>query len=426
MFDIGINILESLTIALALLNYAEVRNKHHKILHIVGLTLLHLIEISVFNYLFVYEGLFTFVIILSNLLYVKLVSDSSWEDILLSTLIVSIFISIANQTALWIVSALYKIRISDIFNNSAILQQAVILSKIFFPILCAILVRTRKRTDELMSKYASMFIIIFAISLLIITFLENAIYHEEYNNFALSLTSYLLLVIDVISIYLLYIFNKESIRNLNNAFMQRELNLMEDVFDQFEKSNETISIIKHDLGNKMVIIDGYLQNSKYKEAMEYIKDISKHLKESNILIRTGSIPLDCVLNSKVYRAKESGKTIVTMLDRSAMKVIDEADLAILIANALDNAIENAALNSQFIELEIKREEETLFLCIQNQTDIDVLSSNPDLNSTKADSSAHGFGIKSIRRIAAKYKGTVHFMQIKDTFQCLVYIPIFKR
>ena len=54
---------------------------------------------------------------------------------------------------------------------------------------------------------------------------------------------------------------------------------------------------------------------------------------------------------------------------------------------------------------------------------DVINENPNLNTNKNNLELHGFGIKSIKRIAKKYNGFADFYQEKNIFYCVVKLPI---
>ena len=49
--------------------------------------------------------------------------------------------------------------------------------------------------------------------------------------------------------------------------------------------------------------------------------------------------------------------------------------------------------------------------------------NPDLSTTKADKSSHGFGIPGMRDIAERYRGTLEATARSGRFELLVCIPM---
>ena len=100
--------------------------------------------------------------------------------------------------------------------------------------------------------------------------------------------------------------------------------------------------------------------------------------------------------------------------------IADTDLASLLGNALDNAIEgvqNAA--GKKITLRCRMDKGLLMLRLENPAGEEI---SPDLSTTKADKSSHGFGIHGMREIAERYGGTLS-VGVKDgKFELVVCFP----
>ena len=93
--------------------------------------------------------------------------------------------------------------------------------------------------------------------------------------------------------------------------------------------------------------------------------------------------------------------------------VEDIDLCNLIGNLLDNAIcaaEKCDLDSRLIEVRISSAGSKLVMIVKNSIRDSVLKENPNLKSTKPNSAEHGFGIKTIKYIAAKYNGEFDFYE----------------
>ena len=80
----------------------------------------------------------------------------------------------------------------------------------------------------------------------------------------------------------------------------------------------------------------------------------------------------------------------------------EYDIAIVLANLIDNAIENIASNNKDLRLVIQTNEQ-IIITIENTTDKKEYS----LNTTKQDRINHGLGLNSIKNIAVSYNGNLN-------------------
>ncbi|MEG2329496.1 GHKL domain-containing protein, partial [Anaerorhabdus sp.] len=105
-------------------------------------------------------------------------------------------------------------------------------------------------------------------------------------------------------------------------------------------------------------------------------------------------------------------------------ILDETafDIAIILSNILDNAIENIYENDRRISIKIRQTKYFLDIVVVNTTGINVLKKNPMLFTTKMDKNDHGLGIRSVRRYVSKLNGTIHFSQEGHEFKSWVSIP----
>ena len=115
----------------------------------------------------------------------------------------------------------------------------------------------------------------------------------------------------------------------------------------------------------------------------------------------------------------------TDIRRGIIDFIADTDITSMFCNLLDNAIEAAGHNpDSFIDISVCKREKTPFIVI---TVINSSRKNPfeeqnsKLTTTKSNKHKHGFGIKSIRKIVAKYHGNMqmYYNQESLTFHTVI-------
>ena len=129
------------------------------------------------------------------------------------------------------------------------------------------------------------------------------------------------------------------------------------------------------------------------------------------------------MSGKELQCKEKNISFHYTINRQCISLMNEVDLALLLINSLDNAIENIAENNREIYLDIKEDHNAVIMKVENSVDIDVLKENPTLESQKKDKKAHGYGITSLKMLVEKYKGNITFTQKEDRFYVLMYFPL---
>jgi len=179
--------------------------------------------------------------------------------------------------------------------------------------------------------------------------------------------------------------------------------------------------IRHDLNNNLTAIYGLLEKERIEEAKEHIKRINSDVTGSVSVINTGIPTLDAVIDAKIDMAKKYGIKFTSKVGVDCELRLDSFDLAKLVANALDNAIEGV-LRSDSLEheiyLNISDEADFISIIVENYASEPI---NEDFQTSKADKLNHGFGIRQIRDITNKYSGDVKIKHDADSKKFLLTV-----
>ena len=109
-------------------------------------------------------------------------------------------------------------------------------------------------------------------------------------------------------------------------------------------------------------------------------------------------------------------------DLSALP-FDQADLTVLLANLLDNAIEACEKCPQPRSIEVRAlQEESFFFSVRN-TSLPVDIQDGHIPTTKPDPRLHGFGLPNVKAIVEKYHGTCAMQYADGWFQFAGEMPI---
>jgi sensor histidine kinase regulating citrate/malate metabolism len=149
-----------------------------------------------------------------------------------------------------------------------------------------------------------------------------------------------------------------------------------------------------------------------------------NLYETNF--QTGNEILDILLSVKSLKCLNNDITLTVVADGSILSFINPMDLSSIIGNALDNAIENVISieksEKRLIKLAIFKEKEYASIRIENYYEHQLELHKGNFFTTKKDKSLHGFGIMSIKSIAAKYNGYVTINTENQWFKLFIILP----
>lgn len=228
---------------------------------------------------------------------------------------------------------------------------------------------------------------------------------------------------------ILYILINQVQRLQKNKY---ELKMLEEkiAFEkaQYEEATalwENARVLRHDIKQHFSIILGQIEAGEIEQCAKYIREVSPEIEQHGRIIKTDSPILDYIINSKLANVKNTD--IVLMGSIGTLNDIDDRDLASLLGNILDNALEALAQieDSEYKHLELLfalHNSQRIIIC-KNTIKESVLETNKHLFSTKPERESHGFGHKIVERIVRKYEGTVDYFEEGKMFGVQIHLPL---
>lgn len=281
----------------------------------------------------------------------------------------------------------------------------------------------RKKYEVFIQNLVSMlpkklYILILALSYIASIFVmgESRPNHEIYVRILL-IPSMIGLLFALFSIIKVSISEAEQSASINVLSKQIEnqieyYNKINSIYDEFR-------CFRHDLKNHILCLESLISAGETDRALEYIGDIQELSSVEKKKFDTGNIIIDALLNDKSEKAMASN-TKVEFSGFVPTSGISNADLCIIIANAVDNAIEACARDQSGSEKVIHATADFkkgyFFFKTENPIFEKVkIDDRKKIVTSKEDKSRHGFGISNIVRVAGKYNGTAEISTDNDVF-----------
>ena len=156
---------------------------------------------------------------------------------------------------------------------------------------------------------------------------------------------------------------------------------------------EQTKSFRHDIKNHLSVLDGLLKSGKLEEGRGYLKRLETVSEALSFPYQTGNPVVDILLGEKLGLAKEIAAEVSLVLPKPCG--IDDFDLCVLFANALDNAIAacRALEGAKALRISGKRQGDFYLLAFENTCSEEPLPQA-------------GTGLSNIKAVAEKYHGAV--------------------
>lgn len=177
---------------------------------------------------------------------------------------------------------------------------------------------------------------------------------------------------------------------------------------------------KHDMKQHFITLIKYLEENDNVSAKKYLKEIigDNRLQEIGIS-KSDNIIVDAIVNAKFAVANKWNINFNSQINVPIQLPFENGDISILLGNILDNAIEaciKVPSEQRKVELVIRYENNMLLIVCRNNYNGQLIKGKEgELRTDKRDSQNHGIGLRSIKKIATKYHGSVVYDSVETIF-----------
>ena len=219
------------------------------------------------------------------------------------------------------------------------------------------------------------------------------------------------------------------------VYQRKELNFhklqqkeLDDYATEVESVYRQLRGIRHDYRNHLQVMEAFTETQQIQELRQYIQQLTNELNQVDTIIRTGNTMIDALVNTKLTRAQEAG----IMLDATAIAprelAIENVDLAIIMGNLLNNAVDATTLQlsnkglSPFIRVYIAPMKSNLYISVTN-----TMSKNPQPRFMSLKGvNRQGYGLKRIDQTVEKNKGHVNRQWEDGVFVTEITLPLLSK
>ena len=234
-------------------------------------------------------------------------------------------------------------------------------------------------------------------------------------NQGLAVLPFVLVTSIVLLFAILILADHERLEQANRLAGLREV-----YYQSLQQQERQVRQLRHDLRNHLTVVQGLLQKGDAQGAAGYLDQMSVSPALRGVRRFCENETANVVLAAKMEIMERAGIAADFAVSIPKKLPVADTDLAALLGNALDNAIEGVgAAAEKKITLRCRVNKGLLMLQVENSVGTTVA---PDLATTKADKSAHGFGIPGMREIAERYGGTLSAGMSGDNFELVVCLP----
>lgn len=432
VFEIAVNIYEGFNIFYFVFSFFEYnfKPKENRLVFSIGV-LGYTIVVSIINQLTFYEGIIGVIYIVLVFIFALFVLYGSIIKKLFVSATAFLCILAVNSLVATFISSIANTELVNIYTQKSIERLMMILAvQLIVTYIYRLILKAFKKNGTLLNIREWILIS----TVLVLSFIMFLIIHQIqlnseisiYSNNNLLLVSFGLVVINVVCYYMTVNLSKANSIRTENKLLRLEQEYRQHYTENAQKQYEEIKRIRHDIKQSCSVMEQLISEKRFIELQHYLQQFNNEISIGESTVNTNNHIVNAIINTKLGEAKRKGiKIFCNTIRNINTNDIADIDICNLLGNMLDNAIEATEMcgetETKYIEINISINGEMLIISVKNS--YNPKNSSIDLQTNKHNKEHHGFGTKSIKKIASKYNGEADFYNENGMFCCNVYLQI---
>lgn len=244
---------------------------------------------------------------------------------------------------------------------------------------------------------------------------------------SVSIALVLLINCMMLVFYATFYLNFENISEYFNLSQDKKLIQVQTDLQKIEyglimEKISAIQIYRHDMRHNIQVLNTFLNDNDISEAKKYLGKLNDNLNNTIVEKYCANYCVNAILSSYIDKAKSEKINVTHQVEISENIKIDDMDIGLIFANALENAIfackkiEN--YSDRKTNIVCKEHFDQIYIQISNTFIGNVLFEGEYPVSNEVD---HGIGTRSIAAIAEKHGGVFSFTTVNNVFKATVIL-----
>lgn len=213
------------------------------------------------------------------------------------------------------------------------------------------------------------------------------------------------------------------VEQMNHRLLLEKEKYYENQLVLMKSTLHDVRTLRHDLKNKVTPLYVLAEQDNKALLLERITEIMESCGEDKIYAKTNCIDVDSILNFKLAYAQKFTNQITTQIEIPSDLTLPDFDMAVILGNLLDNAIEGiqTITTERWIDVKMIYSKTRIIITISNSFDGNIQANENGMISRKEDGQNHGIGLQSVESILNKYNGVIKVSNRDNIFVAKVLL-----
>lgn len=353
--------------------------------------------------------------LLCNFLICFICYDSGILKSVLNSILLAVIMFLTELCIMYVFRLVFNVDISAHTTNSTVLLLQSICTKLFYFFISYIILKLSSKEYSNTFKFSKAYLLfllpVASIFLLLgIAYIAEKYPSEDYIYRLFSISAVLLLYSNIVVFWIHEKTIKTQRENMDLQLQRQKSEIDTEYYAILQEQYENSNILIHDIKRHLLSIKELSEEKNFSGINKYIDNLYQDYQIKRIKKYSDNKLVNAIVNRYAALCDEKNINFYCDVRNIDFSFISDNNLTAVLDNMLDNAVTAAERSDKkSIEFTIKPIN-TNFIAInmENSCSGEPHIRNGRLVTTKKDKAFHGYGIKSIERIAKDYNGNIDY------------------
>lgn len=199
--------------------------------------------------------------------------------------------------------------------------------------------------------------------------------------------------------------------------LEQQVKVYGNQLEVIEQTQMKVRSLRHDMNHHIQELRRLAAGNEGQELLRYLDKMETAMTNEKEYVYSGNKEFDGLLNYMLEKANDALKKVE--IEIRNLRGLNEYsfELAVILGNLLDNAIEAAVkTEEQLLRFRMEEEKGVLYIYVANRYSGKLPEKEGQLFTTKKDGGNHGLGLKNVKDIVEKNHGALDIRHDQEMFE----------
>lgn len=231
-----------------------------------------------------------------------------------------------------------------------------------------------------------------------------------------------LLFINIFILYLYHFLLSYHASRMEKQRLEQTIQVYHYQMDLMKESQELVNELRHDLKHHLIELGAMARANRSEQIVQYLDDMKKFILNPAEQVSSGNQEVDGILNYLLKNVDKMLNQADIQIQIPSKRYEKNFDICVILGNLVENAVQAAKQSEEkYLLVHMQDSQGILTILVENSYSGQIKEEHNRFLTSKENSSLHGFGLESVKKVVAQNGGDIDISYTDKRFKAEVLL-----